>query len=547
MFRAMYICPYRLQSKRPTETLRLSDVVQPDCCCGVDDSTSPNCAVESLRLIPQFPLTMSPQHRPAALLCLAAALALLPVTTVLHAAAAAPAAPVPGAPLPDLAALRTALTLTETQAGQIAPVLDAQARAYIDFTTAQNKADTALTEANTKITAVLSETQRPQFATLTAPRGGRGGRGNAAPMPDAERAEIAKLSELPLWKPGAGDGDYRIGPDYPEAPETLHPLKSGVAMPTVVPPPRGQRGAPAPERPKLPAGQIYSDEAGAFAREHSAIPVGRVATFSLPLAESKFYPGTARNAAAARTITVYIPAQYVPGTPAPLIVTADAYGAPDTGWGSKALPAILDNMIAAKRVPAAIAVMIFNGGGDGPGSERGLEYDTVSGKYAEFVEAEILPKVEKDYNVRLSKDPQGRVTIGGSSGGIAAFSMAWFHPELYGRVIAWSCTLVNQQAGPDAPHGGWSYHETIIPQSPVKPIRFWLQVGQNDNSSTSSADSFRNWVLSNARTAAVLKEKGYHYQFLYGLNAGHTPGNVINNTFPQALEWAWQGYTPVTR
>jgi enterochelin esterase-like enzyme len=363
-------------------------------------------------------------------------------------------------------------------------------------------------------------------------------------MTDAEKAEVAKLADLPPWKPGAGDGDYRIGPDYPEAPEVLHPLKPGVAMPTIVPAPRVVRGAPPPERPPLPAGQMYSDEVGAFARANSAIPVGRVETFSLPLAESKFYPGTGRQATAARTITVYIPSQYVPGTPAPLIVTADAYGAPNTGWGSKALPAILDNMILAKRVPAAIAVMIFNGGGDGRGSERGLEYDTVSGKYAEFVEAEILPKVEKDYNVRITKDPDARVTIGGSSGGAAAFTMAWFHPELYHRVIAWSCTLVNQQDGPDAPHGAWSYYETLIPQSPVKPIRFWLQVGQNDNGSTAAGSGYHNWVLANARTAAVLKEKGYHYQLLYGLNAGHTPGNVINNTFPQALEWAWQGYKP---
>ncbi len=467
-----------------------------------------------------------------------------------NAPAGAPAfAPAPAAPLPDLATLRTALTLTDTQAAQISPLLEAVAQASYDLSAAQSRADAARTDANTKITALLNDAQKPQFATLAAgARGGRGGgRGGAAAMTDAERAEIAKLAELPPWKPGAGDGDYRIGPDYPAAPETLHPLKPGVAMPTVVPAPTAARGAPAPERLKLAAGQMYADEVGTFARDNSAIPVGRVATFSLPLAESKFYPGTARNAAAARNIAVYIPAQYVPGTPAPLIVTADAYGAPGFGWGSKALPAILDNMIHAKRVPAAIAIMIFNGGGDGPGSERGLEYDTVSGKYAEFVEAEIIPKVEKDYNVRITKDPDGRVTVGGSSGGAAAFTMAWFHPELYHRVIAWSCTLVNQQAGPDAPHGAWSLHETLIPQSPVKPIRFWLQVGQNDNQSTAPASGFHNWVLANARTAAVLKEKGYHYQLLYGLNAGHTPGNVINNTFPQALEWVWQGYQPVTR
>ena len=59
-----------------------------------------------------------------------------------------------------------------------------------------------------------------------------------------------------------------------------------------------------------------------------------------------------------------------------------------------------------------IAVSIGNGSGDGPGSERGLEYDTMSGKYAEFVEAEVLPLVEKQYNVKLTKDPDGRADHG---------------------------------------------------------------------------------------------------------------------------------------
>ena len=42
-----------------------------------------------------------------------------------------------------------------------------------------------------------------------------------------------------------------------------------------------------------------------------------------------------------------------------------------------------------------IAISIGNGSGDAQGSERGLEYDTMSGRYAEFVETEVLPLVEK--------------------------------------------------------------------------------------------------------------------------------------------------------
>ena len=42
-----------------------------------------------------------------------------------------------------------------------------------------------------------------------------------------------------------------------------------------------------------------------------------------------------------------------------------------------------------------IAISIGNGSGDAQGSQRGLEYDTMSGLYAEFVETEVLPLVEK--------------------------------------------------------------------------------------------------------------------------------------------------------
>ncbi len=79
----------------------------------------------------------------------------------------------------------------------------------------------------------------------------------------------------------------------------------------------------------------------------------------------------------------------------------------------------LDNLIAEHKVPVMIAISIGNGSGDAQGSERGLEYDTMSGLYAEFVEKEVLPLVEKQYNVKLTNDPEGRATMGGSSGGSA--------------------------------------------------------------------------------------------------------------------------------
>ena len=333
----------------------------------------------------------------------------------------------------------------------------------------------------------------PATPPSTAPAGAARGGGNRAPITPEEVTEIATVNDFKEWKPGAGDGNYFVGPEY----------------------------APAPEQtPK------------------DGVPKGRVETFTLNATDSKFYPDTGLSGATpTRQVTVYIPSQYVPSTAAPVIVSCDAYGA-----RNNQLPTVLDNMIAEHRLPAIIAVMIANGGGDGRGSERGLEYDTVSGKYAEFVEAEILPKVEKDYNVRLTKDPEGRMTLGGRSGGSAAFDMAWFHPELYHRVLIYSGTFVNQHPDENYARGAWEYHDHVIAQTPLKPIRVWMHVSQNDNGAAQAGAGLHNWVLANVRMAAVLKAKGYHYQFVYAKGAGHTDGKVISQTYPQALEWVWQGY-----
>ena len=139
--------------------------------------------------------------------------------------------------------------------------------------------------------------------------------------------------------------------------------------------------------------------------------------------------------------------------------------------------------------------------------------------------------------------------MGGSSGGAAAFTMAWFHPEWYRRVLAYSGTFTNNQSveDPALPHGACEYHEHLIPQNPAKPIRLWMEVGQNDNGSVNASADLHNWVIANQRMAAALKAKGYHYQFIYALGAGHTDRNVIGQTLPAALEWLWRDAKPAAK
>jgi enterochelin esterase-like enzyme len=192
-----------------------------------------------------------------------------------------------------------------------------------------------------------------------------------------------------------------------------------------------------------------------------------------------------------------------------------------------------------------IAISIGNGSGDAQGSERGLEYDTMSGRYAEFVEHEVLPLVEEKAQVKLTHNPDGRATMGGSSGGSCALIMAWYHPELYHRVLTYSGTYVNQQwpYDPKTPGGAWEFHEHLIPQSPRKPIRIWMEVGDKDLYNPNvMRDNMHDWVVANERMAKVLAAKKYHYQFVFAENAGHVDRAVRMQTLPEALEYVWHGY-----
>ncbi|WP_343615217.1 alpha/beta hydrolase-fold protein [Novosphingobium sp.] len=294
-----------------------------------------------------------------------------------------------------------------------------------------------------------------------------------------------------------------------------------------------------------------------------ATPRGTLHSFIMLSSESRIYPGIRqldsdatrrrdswgnRIAAPAdqqsapapwrREVFVYVPATYRPGSAAPLLVVQDG-----RDYAAR-VAAALDTLIAAHRVPAMIAVMIQSGGGDAQGSQRGLEYDTMSGRYAEFVEHEVLPRAAALYGLRFTSDPDGRAAMGGSSGAAAALSMAWYHPEWYHKVLSYSGTFVNQASpvDPATPRGAWEYHASLIPGSPAKPIRIWMEVGEQDLHWQDPEQSWHNWPLANDRMAAALAAKHYDMHYVRAAGAGHVDPNVVAQTLPGALEWLWRDY-----
>jgi iron(III)-enterobactin esterase len=342
------------------------------------------------------------------------------------------------------------------------------------------------------------------------------GQRRTPPARDPHTPGYVEATELPDGQvpPADANGNFIIGPTHPVSPETT---------------------------------------------QQEGVPRGTIVEFNMRSQDSKIYPGIARErgtfgtpdpndpaklivttshaAPYTRKVAVFVPAQYEPGTEAPFIVGADG---PDP-----LLFTTLENLIHEKRVPPMVAISIGNGSGDAQGSQRGLEYDTMSGRYAEFVETEVLPLVEAKCNVKLTKDPEKRATMGCSSGAACALAMAWYRPDLYHRVLSYSGTYVNQQWPPNAetPGGAWEFHRSLIPNSPKKPLRIWMEISDRDLFNPNvMRDDMHDWVLANERMARVLAEKGYDYQFVFVKNATHCDDAVKRQTLPEALEWLWRGY-----
>ena len=276
------------------------------------------------------------------------------------------------------------------------------------------------------------------------------------------------------------------------------------------------------------------------------VPKGTIHEFTMDSKDSKIYSGIARAQPGAvvpytRKVAVYVPAQYVAGTPAPFIVVQDGMSddVPEQSAARSSTTSFTRSAcLRSSRSWCTTAAAMPRAVSAASNTTRSRASTRISSR----------PKCShgsrRSYGIAFTKDPEGRATMGGSSGAACAFTMAWFHPELYRRVLSYSGTYVNQQSplSPVTPRGAWEYHATLIPYSPAKPIRIWMHVSEFDNRYSDQEDTWHNWVLANDRMAAALKAKGYKYQYVYSQNSRHVDRAVVAQTLPEALEWLWRGY-----
>ena len=192
-----------------------------------------------------------------------------------------------------------------------------------------------------------------------------------------------------------------------------------------------------------------------------------------------------------------------------------------------------DNLIHDKKIPVVIHVFVSPGTlNDKP--LRSILYDTVSDKYGQFLMNELLPEVYAKYNVR--RDAYSRAIQGQSSGGIAAFNVAFNHPESFGRVYTVVGSFTALQWKPGEADGG-NIYPFKVRREPKRNLRVWMNDGSEDQEAGSGS-----WPLQNIQLANSLKLKGYDFHFSFGGGSHHAALAV--SELPECLTWLWRDYDP---
>ena len=291
------------------------------------------------------------------------------------------------------------------------------------------------------------------------------------------------------------------------------------------------KNAPAKKAPNMDA--FY--KLGPDSMPQEGVPQGRIE--GPKVIQSEVYPGTQH------TYWVYVPAQYDPKKPASLIIFNDGQAFKNEP-GDVQAQHVMDNLIYRREIPVMIGVFINPGRrpdqpepsprewGDRT-TNRPEEYNAINDKYPRVIIDELLPALRKEYNI--STNAEDHAIGGASSGGIAAFTVAWHRPDQFRKVFTFVGSFVNL-----GNRGGHTFAD-LVSQSEKKPLRIVLQDGRNDNRGPgrngSNADEY-DWFYQNVRLADALTRKGYDVNYTWGIgNHGQKQGGSI---FPDIMRWLWR-------
>lgn len=238
------------------------------------------------------------------------------------------------------------------------------------------------------------------------------------------------------------------------------------------------------------------------------VPKGKVTELELESASMK----------QSRRVGVYTPPGHDSTRRYPLLIAFDGetYGL-DAG-ATIPLPTILDNMIAARKIPPIIAVLVASGGTrnrDLPGSAP----------FSAFIANELVPKLRADY--RAGMTPAETIVTGSSFGGLCSVYTALHHSDVVGNVLSQSASFMFARGAFDedlspSVEGGWLIRDYAA--APRRPIRFYLDAGLFEPKLLESNRHMRDVLVAKGYPVTYAEFSGGHD---YGLWRGTISDGLI--------------------
>lgn len=211
-----------------------------------------------------------------------------------------------------------------------------------------------------------------------------------------------------------------------------------------------------------------------------------------------------------RRVWVYTPPGYdtTRAAPYPLIVAFDGDEYRDT----MPLPLVLDTLLAARRAPAFVAVLVD----DSSGAARIADLAN-SSRMVDFLARQLLPWVRRGWHV--TRDPHRVIVTGSSAGGLGASYVAFQRPDLFGNV--WSQSGAFWRGAEGSNTAPWEWLTRQVAAAPHKDVRFCLDVGELEDHATlgGTGPNFRD-ATRRFRDALVARGYDVSYTEVPGGNHG---------------------------
>lgn len=156
-------------------------------------------------------------------------------------------------------------------------------------------------------------------------------------------------------------------------------------------------------------------------------------------------------------------------------------------------------------------------------------YDLFNSEYGDFIVFELIPYIEKEFGIPLFDDPDMRCVSGGSSGGISAFTIAWFHPDYFHRVYMSSPSFLSMGRGNEIPY--------LIRKCETKPLKIYEEYSENEPN-----DYFGASLPVDIEARMALEFAGYDFAYEYFAGEGHCSRYRNYENAYKRNKWLWADY-----